>query len=71
VFYFGSVLSLQGVPIGPGLVAMLVALSFIGTSSSRKILERMSDASFRQWSRWTVMTLGVAYFVSGVVMLSS
>ena len=71
VFYFGSVLSLEGVPIGPAIVVMLVTLSFIGTSLSRKVLERMSDASFRQWSRWTVMALGVAYFVSGVMMLAS
>jgi uncharacterized membrane protein YfcA len=71
VFYFGSVLSLQGIPIGPGLVIMLVALSFIGTSLSRSVLERMTDESFRQWSRWAVRVLGIVYFVSGVVMLKS
>jgi len=71
IFYFGSVVSLQRNPISPALVAMLVTLSFIGTSMSRKVLERLTDASFRQWSRWTVMSLGVAYVVWGVAILTA
>lgn len=44
----------------------MVLLAFLGTSLSRPVLERMSDASFRQWTRWTVMTLGALYLASGL-----
>ncbi len=30
------------------------------------VLERISDTAFRQWTRWTVMTLGAVYLGSGV-----
>jgi hypothetical protein len=33
------------------------------------VLKRMDDASFRFWTRWTVMSLGVFYLLSGVVLL--
>jgi hypothetical protein len=29
----------------------------------------MNDASFRFWTRWTVMTLGLFYLASGIAML--
>ena len=44
----------------------MVMLAFTGTSLSRYVLERMNDKSFRLWTRWTVMTLGVFYLASGV-----
>jgi hypothetical protein len=49
---------------------MMVVLAVVGTTLSRRVLEKMNDASFRLWTRWTVMTLGVFYLVSGVVMLA-
>ena len=52
--------------MSPWLAATMVALAFLGTSLSRRVLERISDASFRQWTRWTVMTLGVLYLASGL-----
>jgi hypothetical protein len=33
------------------------------------VLERISDADFRRWTRWTVMTLGTFYLASGVLAL--
>ena len=47
----------------------MVALALAGTSMSRRVLERMDDRSFRLWTRWTVMTLGLFYLASGVAML--
>jgi uncharacterized membrane protein YfcA len=66
IAYFGGVLAIRGNEVSPWLAAMMVMLAFVGTSLSRQVLERMSDTSFRKWTRWTVMTLGVMYLFSGV-----
>ncbi len=51
------------------LGVLMVALAVVGTTLSRRVLERLTDASFRQWTRWTVMTLGVVYLGTGGWML--
>ena len=45
-------------------------LAIAGTTMSRRILERLTDASFRQWTRWTVMSMGVFYLASGAWLLA-
>jgi hypothetical protein len=47
----------------------MVALAITGTTLSRRVLEKLTDASFRQWTRWTVMTLGVVYLGTSAWML--
>jgi uncharacterized protein len=69
IVYFGGVIAAQGAEIRPWLAAVLVPLAFAGTSLSRHVLERMSDESFRRWTRWTITSLGAIYLVSGVSML--
>ena len=66
ILYFGGMMAIQGTEVTPWLAATMVALAFVGTSLSKQVLERMSDASFRQWTRWTVMTLGAMYLVGGL-----
>ena len=51
------------------LAAVMVVLAIAGTRLSKGVLERMSDASFRQWTRATLMALGVAYVGAGLVLL--
>jgi len=60
------VLAVEGADVSPMIAGMMVALAIVGTTLSRQVLERISDHSFRQWTRWTVMTLGVMYLASGV-----
>ena len=69
IAYFGAFVAVEGGNVHPLLAAMMVALAVSGTSLSRHVLERMNDQSFRFWTRWTVMTLGLFYLVSGVAML--
>jgi uncharacterized protein len=69
IVYFGGVMAVEGAEVSPWLAATMVLLAFVGTSLSRQVLERISDASFRQWTRWTVMTLGALYLASGVRLL--
>ena len=70
IIYFGGVVAVAGGEVAPWLGVMMVLLAIVGTTLSRRVLEKMNDASFRLWTRWTVMTLGVFYLVSGVVMLA-
>jgi len=69
ICYFGGIVSAAGATVEPSTAALMVALAFIGTSLSRQVLERMSDASFRQWTRWTVMSIGSVYLATGVLAL--
>lgn len=66
IFYFGGVLAIEGSGVSPWLAVTIVLLALAGTSLSRQVLERISDASFRLWTRWTVMALGAIYLTSGV-----
>jgi len=67
--YFGGVMAMEGTGVPPWLAAMMVALALAGTTLSRSVLERMNDASFRKWTRWTVVTLGVFYLGNGLLLL--
>lgn len=68
--YFGGLVAAsQRGTVDPALAALMVALAITGTTLSRRVLERMNDASFRQWTRWTVMVTGTVYLVSGAWML--
>jgi uncharacterized protein len=66
ILYFGGLLAVEGSGVPPWLAVTIVLLAFAGTSLSRQVLERISDASFRSWTRWTVMMLGAMYLTSGV-----
>jgi len=70
IVYFGAIVSLEGGYVNPWTGAMMVGLAIAGTSLSRHVLERMNDASFRRWTRWTVLTLGVFYVADGVAQLA-
>ena len=69
IAYFGAFVSVEGASVHPALGAMMVLLAFTGTSLSKHVIARMNDQSFRFWTRWTVMTLGVFYLASGIWML--
>ena len=69
ILYFGGVMATRGTEVSPWLAAMMIALALLGTSLSRQVLERISDAAFRKWTRWTVMSLGVMYLFSGLRMI--
>ena len=38
----------------------------VGTSASRKVLEAMTDANFRNWTRRVVLAVGAVYLISGL-----
>ncbi len=69
IAYFGIVAAVAGATIHWGVAAMMVALAVVGTTLSRGVLEKMNDTSFRQWTRWTVIAIGVVYLGSGAALL--
>ena len=69
IAYFGGIVATGRGTVDPWIGGMMVILAFTGTSLAAPVLKRMNDRSFRQWTRWTVMTLGVFYLASGVLIL--
>lgn len=69
IAYFGAIVTAGRGEVQPWLGAMMVALAFVGTTLSTRVLEKMDDASFRLWTRRVVMTIGVFYLASGLLML--
>jgi uncharacterized membrane protein YfcA len=69
IVYFGRLVGGAEGHVDPWLAGTMVVLAFAGTTLSAAVLERMSDASFRRWTRLTIVTLGVVYLASGVSAL--
>ncbi len=74
VIFFGTVsytaLGRVGDGLGLSLVAIYIACAFMGTTLSKRVLERMTDANFRQWTKWTVFLVGIVYLTWGVWLLT-
>jgi len=69
ICYFGGIVSVAGATVELATAAIVVFLALVGTALSRPVLERMSDGSFRLWTRWTVMTIGAFYLATGLIAL--
>ena len=69
VIYFGSFASAfsAGIPWWGYLGAIACAMA--GTSLAGQALNRMSDAEFRQWSRWFINTIAVIFIARGLWLL--
>jgi uncharacterized membrane protein YfcA len=46
--------------------AAIVPLSLGGTWAGSRVLERMTDANFREWTKWIVTGTGAVYLVRGL-----
>lgn len=69
IVYFGVLLSTAQGSIDWRLASACVLLAVLGTTLSRRVLELMTDANFRIWTRRTVMATGACYLVTGVWLL--
>lgn len=69
IFYFGVLLSTNQDAIEWWLAGACVVLAVVGTTLSRRVLEAMTDANFRSWTRRTVMATGTCYLVTGLWLL--
>ena len=48
------------------MFAAVIPLSLLGTWMGGKVLERMTDANFRTWTKWIVTATGVVYLARGL-----
>jgi uncharacterized membrane protein YfcA len=70
IIYFGGVLATGASgEVAPLEAVTMIGLAFLGTTLSKQVLERIDDASFRAWTRWTVMSVGGVYLASGITMI--
>lgn len=53
--------------IDPIAVTVAISMAILGTTLSRRVLERMSNQNFRRYTWWLVMTVGAGYIVAGVL----
>jgi uncharacterized membrane protein YfcA len=67
--YFGSFVGIvDAAPLLTYLPAIL--LSIAGTSLAARVLERMTDVGFRQWTRRVIFAVSAIYLVRGVMLLA-
>jgi uncharacterized membrane protein YfcA len=50
-------------------LAAVVPLSLLGTWAGSFVLDRMTDANFRTWTKWIVTATGAVYLVQGMMLL--
>lgn len=70
IAYFGALLATNRGSIDWTFALAMVGLAVVGTTLSRKVLERMSDRDFRRWTRGTVSTIGAYYLCNGLWILA-
>jgi uncharacterized protein len=63
--YFGGLIGLGGESVPAALVAVSVLVAMLGTTLSRRVLEGLSEAQFRNWTQRLVLVLGLAYIAQG------
>ncbi len=68
-FYAGSTLVLTGSEWLA--IAVAAPIAILGTKAGNSILQRLTDANFRSWTRWIVTAIGVFYFARGIHLLAS
>src|SRR5262245_66387599 len=69
VAYFGQILANGTDTVAPTTIALAVALALIGTQLSRYVLDVISDAQFRTWTRRLITVIAAIYLIQGVFLL--
>jgi uncharacterized membrane protein YfcA len=69
VAYFGQLLGLGADTVAPVAVMLAIVLAIVGTQLSRRVLDAISDAQFRSWSRRVIGAVAAVYLVQGVFLL--
>ncbi|TCH99533.1 sulfite exporter TauE/SafE family protein [Roseococcus sp. SYP-B2431] len=66
--YFAALIPNSG-SVSVSLAVMGVACSMIGTTLARRVLDAMTDTSFRKWSRRLITVIGLFYLAQGAWLL--
>jgi uncharacterized protein len=66
VAYFGQFLAVGGAEVAPAALVLALALPAVGTHLSRRVLDAMSDAQFRRWTRGLIVAIATVYLAQGL-----
>jgi uncharacterized membrane protein YfcA len=66
--YFGGLVD-QAAGLDPLMVAAAIAASMVGTSLARPVLERLSEAQYRQWASRIITAIAAVYLAQGGYLL--
>jgi uncharacterized protein len=71
IAYFGSFLPELdgGIPLWVFVGA--IGLAMTGTTLAARVLEKMTDADFRLWSKWVIRAISLVYLARGLWMLAT
>jgi uncharacterized protein len=69
IAYFGQMLAGADTEAAPVAVLLAIPLAMIGTQLSRQVLEVISDAQFRRWTRGLIAILATIYLIQGLALL--
>jgi uncharacterized membrane protein YfcA len=67
--YFGAALAAAREDLSPIIVVLAIVLAIVGTQTSRRVLDWLSDAQFRQWSRRIIFAISIAYLGHAAFLL--
>ncbi|AZM97385.1 sulfite exporter TauE/SafE family protein [Vreelandella venusta] len=68
LFYLGAVMALSTSEWG--IVLLATPFAIFGTHTGNRILQRLTDANFRTWTRWIVTGIGIFYLLQGLFLLT-
>lgn len=68
-YYLPLVLAGDGLAISWWVLAAAIPLSVIGTTAGSRVLDAMSDVTFRNWTKRIVTVIGAVYVLRGVLLL--
>ena len=69
IFYFGSLSSAFEVVIPWWVYAAAIVPAVLGTTLAARVLEAMTDADFRRWSRRIIMAVSLTFIARGAWLL--
>ena len=69
VAYFAQLLAAASGEIAPMAVALAMTLALAGTQLSRKVLDAITDAQFRSWTRVLIAIIATFYLAHGTLLL--
>jgi uncharacterized membrane protein YfcA len=70
VVYFGGLMASGADAVSPVVIALAVVLALVGTQLSRHVLDAISDAQFRSWTRRLVTAIAAFYLIQGLVLVA-
>ena len=68
VYYIAPALSAGALP-NPEFLLIAAPLAIGGTTLGARLLEKMTDIQFRNWTKWIVTGIGAIYVIRGALLL--